>query len=95
MQEDWEGASTTWRWLLEVEKTELGDDHPMVLGTYAKLAKCADRLDKVDEAAKRRKQERKVLPLALERMQLLADAIDFKQEEESKGFFALSVNEGI
>eukprot|EP00903_Cladosiphon_okamuranus_P014785 g13697.t1 len=85
VQEDWKGASTTLRRLLEVEKTQLGNDHPIVLGTYGKLAECADRLHEAEEAAEWRKQEREALPLALARMRQQADAGDLEQEEDPKG----------
>eukprot|EP00903_Cladosiphon_okamuranus_P014780 g13693.t1 len=90
VQEDWKGASNTWRRLLKVETMQLGADHPMVLGTYGKLAKCADRLHEAEEAAEWRKKEIQVLPSALTKMQELADADDFEQEEDPKGIFALA-----
>eukprot|EP00903_Cladosiphon_okamuranus_P014784 g13696.t1 len=92
VQEDWKGASNTWRRLLEVEKAQLGADHPIVLGTYGKLAKCADRLHEAEEAAEWRKQADEALPLALARMRLLADADDFDQEEDPKGIYTLAYN---
>eukprot|EP00752_Nemacystus_decipiens_P012279 g10885.t1 len=94
VQEDWEGASATWRQLLDVEDTELGSDHPIRLGTYAKLARCADRLGDEDQAAEWREQESNVLPSALARMRLQADAGDFEQEEDSRGLFALTAKRG-
>lgn len=90
VQEGWEGASATWQQLLEVQTKELGADHPIVLGTYANLVHCADRLNDVDAAARWRRQESEVLPLALARLRLLVDAGDLEQEEASRGVFALA-----
>ena len=63
-QEDWEGASTMWRWLLEVEKRELGADHPFVANSYASLAESSDRLGNATEATMWREKEHQVLLLA-------------------------------
>ncbi|CAM9897766.1 unnamed protein product [Ectocarpus fasciculatus] len=73
-QEDWEGASASWHRLLEVEKKELGADHPFVLNTYGTLAEWAERLGNIEEAAKWREKEVEGLPLALARMNALVDS---------------------
>lgn len=70
-QEDWEGARASWHRLLEVEKRELGADHPFVLNTYGNLAEWAERLGSIEEAAKWREKEVEGLPLALARMNAL------------------------
>ncbi|CAN0402751.1 unnamed protein product, partial [Ectocarpus sp. 8 AP-2014] len=71
--EDWEGASTTWRRLLEIEKKQLGADHYYVLKSYRSLASCAEQLGHVGEAADWRGKEVEALPLALARVQSQAD----------------------
>ncbi|CAM9324987.1 unnamed protein product [Ectocarpus sp. 13 AM-2016] len=71
--EDWEGASTTWRRLLEIEKQQLGADHYYVLKSYRSLASCAEQLGHVGEAADWRGKEVEALPLALARVQSQAD----------------------
>ena len=58
--EDWKGASTTFRRLLEVEERDLGPDHPYVLNTYRYLADWAERQGNVQEAAEWREKEREV-----------------------------------
>ncbi|CAN0356115.1 unnamed protein product [Ectocarpus sp. 8 AP-2014] len=70
-QGDLEGASASWRRLLEVEKRELGADHPFVLNTYGNLAIWAERLGNIEEAAKWHEKEVEGLPLALARMNAL------------------------
>eukprot|EP00903_Cladosiphon_okamuranus_P018859 g17347.t1 len=65
LQENLEGAYTTFRRLLEIEKRELGADHPFVLNSYQTLGSWADRLGNVDESAEWRKKELEGLPLAL------------------------------
>lgn len=64
--EDWKGASTTFRRLLEVEKRQLGPDHPFVLNTYRYLGDWADRLgNSAEEAEEWRKKELEVFSSAL------------------------------
>ncbi|CAM9494876.1 unnamed protein product [Ectocarpus sp. 13 AM-2016] len=70
-QDDLEGASASWHRLLEVEKRELGADHPFVLNTYGNLAIWAERLGNIEEAGKWHKMEVEGLPLALARMNAL------------------------
>ncbi|CAB1113373.1 unnamed protein product [Ectocarpus sp. CCAP 1310/34] len=72
--EDWEGASTTWRRLLEIEKKQLGADHYHVLKSYRSLASCAEQLGQVGEAADWRGKEVEALPLALARVQSQTDS---------------------
>eukprot|EP00752_Nemacystus_decipiens_P012273 g10879.t1 len=66
--EDWEGASDTFRRLLEVEKRELGPDHPFLANTLQHLADWAERLGKVEEAMRWREKERQVFSLALAKL---------------------------
>ncbi|CAM9184093.1 unnamed protein product, partial [Ectocarpus sp. 4 AP-2014] len=73
-QEDFEGASASWHRLLEVEKRELGADHPFVLNTYGELALWAERLGNIEEAAEWHEKEVEGLPLALARMNALVDS---------------------
>ncbi|CAM9675576.1 unnamed protein product [Scytosiphon promiscuus] len=72
-QKDWEGASATWRKLLEAERRELGGDHPYVLNTYRSLVDCAERLGDFEEAAEWGRQEREVFPQALAKMRRKID----------------------
>eukprot|EP00903_Cladosiphon_okamuranus_P014791 g13702.t1 len=73
-QEDWEGAYTTWHRLLEVEKRELGADHPYVLNTYTGLAACAKRLRKDREAASWLRKAREGTPQALARVRSFVES---------------------
>ena len=76
-QEDFEGASTMWHRLLEVEKRELGADHPFVLNSYRSLADCAERLGNPDKAAEWRGMELTGLPLAVAKVQQqLGDGVE-------------------
>lgn len=72
-QEDYEGASISWRRLLGVYQRDLGDDHPYVLNTLQSLADCAERLGNIQEVVEWRKKERETFPLALTRTQLQLD----------------------
>ncbi len=69
-QNDWKRASSTWYRLLEIEKRELGADHPFVLNTYRGLADCAKHLNHAEEEAEWRGKEREGIPLALARMKV-------------------------
>ena len=66
--EDWEGASSTFRRLLEVEKRELGPNHPFLANTYQRLADWAERLRNIQEAVEWREKEREVFSLALAKL---------------------------
>lgn len=72
-QDDWKGASTSWCRLLEVEKRDLGADHPRVLNTLRSLADCAMRLGDVKQGEEWHEMERQALPLALAKMKLQGD----------------------
>ncbi|CAN0251388.1 unnamed protein product [Scytosiphon promiscuus] len=72
-QEDFEGASTTWRLLLEVEKRELGADHPYVLNSYHLLADLADRLGDSEKATEWRERELEALPVAVAKVKKQLD----------------------
>ena len=73
-QEDWEGASNTWRRLLDVEKRHLGPHHAFSLMTFQALADCAGQLGRIAEATEWRTRGREAIRLALARMQLQLDA---------------------
>lgn len=72
-QEDWKGASASWRRLLEIEKRDLGADHPRVLNTLRSLADCAVRLRDVKQAEEWYEKERQTLPLTMAKMKLQGD----------------------
>lgn len=59
-REDWHGARMTGRKLLEVEKRDLGPDHPFVVNTLNFLAGCAELLGDSKDAEQLHKIEREV-----------------------------------
>lgn len=81
IQDDWTGTSKLWRRLLELEKKDLGADHPFVLNTLRSLAKCAEGMGNEEEAAQFRQQERKILPSAIARMKSHRVALDCGDEK--------------
>eukprot|EP00903_Cladosiphon_okamuranus_P014783 g13695.t1 len=70
------------RWVKHISSLEsLGSFESYVL---------KDRLHEAEEAAEWRKKEIQVLPSALARMRLLADADDFERQEDPKGIYTLA-----
>lgn len=68
IQDDWIGAGKLWGRLLELEKKDLGADHPFVLNTLRSLAICAERRGDEEDAEQFWQQERKALPFVIARM---------------------------
>ena len=64
-QEDWSGARTTGRKLLEVEKRLLGPDHPFIAKTLNFLTECADRLGDATDEEQLRRQKMEAFDLVL------------------------------
>lgn len=89
-QEDWKGASTSWCRLLEVEKSELGADHPRVLNTLRSLADCAARLGDVKQEEEWHEKERQALPLALAKMKLHEDGHGDERIDDADGLAYLA-----
>lgn len=90
-QDDWKGASTSWRRLLEVEKRELGADHPRVLNTLRSLGDCAARLGDVKQAEEWHEKERQALPLVLTKMELQGDGGGDEEVDDADGLAYLAL----
>lgn len=74
-REDWHGARMTGRKLLEVEKRDLGPDHPFVVNTLHFLAGCAELLEDTTDAEQLHKKEREVSESILTRTSAQTSAV--------------------